>query len=234
MSLILKLIGHKRTNFFLPFTLLHLKGSNTPTCKLLIHICNKCRTITPLNQKPVINLKTGIIKDVILFKSNNTDKHHRIYGIFGITQFVFWAYMAEFTFNFLKNIPPAKDENAPWFSKMNLGEPKYRYTLCFASLIIGFIFLAGSWFYTLRSVKYLILRKGGKDIAFVTFTPFGENRIMNVPLDKISALESRMNCRVTMPIKVQHKLFYYMLDMRGEFLNPKLFDFTAGLKRTLK
>lgn len=45
--------------------------------------------------------------------------------------------------------------------------------------------LAGSWFYTLKSVRYLVLRKGGNAVSFVTYTPYGQNRIMDVPLNKV-------------------------------------------------
>lgn len=42
--------------------------------------------------------------------------------------------------------------------------------------------------YIIRSVRYLILRKDGKKVAFVTYGPFGKNRIMDVPLDCVSKL----------------------------------------------
>lgn len=87
--------------------------------------------------------------------------------------------------------------------------------------------------YTLRSVRFLILRKGGQSVSFVTYGPFNRNRIMTVPLKYISAEESRAMARVQLPIKVKNKSLFYVLDMRGEFRNPQLFDYTAGLKRRL-
>ncbi|XP_073968799.1 transmembrane protein 223 isoform X2 [Rhodnius prolixus] len=95
----------------------------------------------------------------------------------------------------------------------------------------GYLMLAGSWFYTLKSVRYLVLRKGGNAVSFVTYTPYGQNRIMDVPLNKVSAAESRHNAKVHLPIKVQGKYLHYMLDMKGEFTNKQLFDATAGLRR---
>lgn len=88
--------------------------------------------------------------------------------------------------------------------------------------------------YTLRSVRYLILRKGGQSCTIVSYAPFGKNRMMTVDLKYISAHESRQNANVTLPIKVKNKALYYMLDMRGEFLNGRLYDQTAGLKRVWK
>ena len=87
--------------------------------------------------------------------------------------------------------------------------------------------------FTLRSVRYLILRKGGKELSFVTYGPFNKNRIMTVPLKNVSAQESREIAKTQLPLKVRNYRFFYILDMRGEFRNPKLFDFTAGLKRRI-
>lgn len=78
----------------------------------------------------------------------------------------------------------------------------------------------------------MILHKGGKDVSFVTYTPFGANRIMKVPLTHISAQESRISAKSQLPIKVKNRWLFYMLDMRGEFKNPQLYDYTAGLKRS--
>lgn len=86
--------------------------------------------------------------------------------------------------------------------------------------------------FTLRSVRYLILRKGGKQISLITYTPFGENRILTVDLSDISCKESRSAATSQLPIKVKKHYLHYVLDMKGEFKNPKLFDYTAGLKRT--
>ena len=87
--------------------------------------------------------------------------------------------------------------------------------------------------YTLRSVRYLVLRKGGENVSFVTYAPFGHNRIIDVPLKYVSAQEARANATSSLPIKVKNMSFFYILDMRGEFLNKKLYDYTAGLKRIL-
>jgi hypothetical protein len=51
---------------------------------------------------------------------------------------------------------------------------------------------------------------------------------------QVSSQESRQNARVQLPIKVKNYRLFFVLDMRGEFKNPKLFDQTAGLKRVWK
>lgn len=90
-----------------------------------------------------------------------------------------------------------------------------------------------AWFYTLRSVRFLVLRKGGQDLTIVTYGPFGKNRMMNVPLKCISAQDARQTAKVLLPLKLKGHRLYYILDMRGNFLNTQLFDHTAGLRRRI-
>lgn len=87
--------------------------------------------------------------------------------------------------------------------------------------------------FTLRSVRFCVLRKGGEQVTVVTYGPFGTNRMMNVPLKCISAQESRQAARVQLPLKIQNRSFYYILDMKGDITNNKLFDHTIGLRRKL-
>lgn len=56
---------------------------------------------------------------------------------------------------------------------------------------------------------------------------------MDVPLKFISAQESREAARSILPMKVKNRAFYYILDMRGEFRNTRLYDYSIGLKRNL-
>lgn len=85
--------------------------------------------------------------------------------------------------------------------------------------------------FTLRSVRYLVALKNGKDVSIVTYTPFGKNRIIDVPIKCISAQESRATAKTYLPLKIKNKSFYYILDMKGEFRNTKLFDQSIGLSR---
>ena len=50
---------------------------------------------------------------------------------------------------------------------------------------IGYTFIAAMWMYTLKSVRFLVLNKGGDKLSFVTYTPFGKNRILTVPINKV-------------------------------------------------
>lgn len=97
----------------------------------------------------------------------------------------------------------------------------------------GYAVILVGWTFTLRSVRYLIANKNGKDVSLVTYTPFGQNRIIQVPIRCISAQESRQSAKVYLPLKVKGKRLFYILDMKGEFKNTKLFDQSIGLSRKL-
>ncbi|CAH1398290.1 unnamed protein product [Nezara viridula] len=208
-----------------------LKTSRIVNTKILGNVCFKNYTT---QSQELLKLNTNVVKDVILYKHDNP-KFFKYINMFGVSQFIFWMYLSHFSFTTLKDAPIAKEgsEKLPWWRRINLGEQKYRNGITLFCGIVGYLFLLASWSYTIRSVRYLILRKGGKVVSFVTYGPFGKNSILDVPLTKISASESREHSRIQLPIKVKGKFLYYILDMRGEFPNKLLFDATAGLRRKL-
>lgn len=85
--------------------------------------------------------------------------------------------------------------------------------------------------YTLRSVRYLILRKGGNKVSLVTYGPFGTNRILDVPLNCVSGVRHRSADGGTTPMKVKNQKFPYLLDSQGEFRQKELFDYVVNVKR---
>lgn len=196
-----------------------------------------------------LDVNTNVIKDVILYKSDN-DRFFKIVNFFGIAQFGFWTYLSFTAYQTLKDIPVTQSSESVWWRKINFGDSKWRNSLTIISFFIGkhtslqsracdsycglfpgWGVLAVSWLYTLRAVKYLILRKGGQKATIVTYTPFGPNRMFTLPLADISSTQSRMAATSFIPLKVKGHWFYYMIDAKGEFRNTLLFDHTAGLKR---
>eukprot|EP00099_Drosophila_melanogaster_P008176 NP_001260872.1 uncharacterized protein Dmel_CG12935, isoform B [Drosophila melanogaster] len=186
------------------------------------------------SQAAPFDVNTSVPKDIILFKYENP-RFYQMLNFFGVCQFVFWTYLSHFAFTTLKDAPVVEKpgEELKWFQRINLGDNKYRNGITACSFLIGYGILFAVWMFTLRSVRFLILRKGGQSVSFVTYGPFNRNRIMTVPLKCVSAEESRNMARVQLPIKVKGKTLYYVLDMRGEFRNGELFDYTAGLKRRI-
>lgn len=116
----------------------------------------------------------------------------------------------------------------------NCVDHSFFFNLFYSLLFLAYGILAATWTYTLKSVRFLILCQGGKNISFVTYTPFGNNRIYTTSLKNVSCKESRTRAGSQLPLKVKGQYLHYIMDMRGEFKNPTLFDHTAGLKRTWK
>ncbi|EAT40882.1 AAEL007423-PA [Aedes aegypti] len=181
------------------------------------------------------DINTKVVKDVMLYKYENP-RFYRILNIFAITQFLFWGYLSHFAYTTLRDtpVPEGKTDELAWYERINLGENKYRNGIAIMSFVIGYGILFTSWMFTLRSVRFLILRKGGDKVSVVTYGPFGKNRIMEVPLNCISAQESREAARVTIPIKIKNRSFFYVVDKKGEFTNARLYDYTVGMRRNLK
>lgn len=114
---------------------------------------------------------------------------------------------------------------------MNLGENKYKYGIATATFFLGFGILSFVWIFTLRSVRYLVLRKGGHKVSFVTYKSFGTIRITEVPITCISAVQSRELNASALPLKMRGKRWNYLLDNRGEYSNPQLFDHVINVRR---
>ncbi|KAJ8977676.1 hypothetical protein NQ317_010415, partial [Molorchus minor] len=189
-----------------------IKFTPREVCLFKRHLC----------QKP-LDVNTNVTKDVILYKYKN-GKFYKIINIFAICQFGFLDLL-------LRDAPVDSTEDAKWWQKINLGENKYRNTIAILTFLIGWGILATTWIFSLKSVKYLILLKGGKVVTVVTYTPTGHNRMFTLGLENLNCKESRTAAKTQLPIKLKGHYLYYILDMRGEFTNPSLFDATAGLKR---
>ncbi|XP_065089940.1 transmembrane protein 223 [Ochlerotatus camptorhynchus] len=183
----------------------------------------------------VYDINTKVIKDVMLYKYENP-RFYRILNMFAISQFLFWGYLSHFAYTTLRDapVPDDKRDDLAWYERINLGENKYRNGIAIMSFVIGYGILFTSWMFTLRSIRFLILRKGGDKVSVVTYGPFGKNRIMEVPLNCISAHESREAARVTIPIKIKNRSFFYVVDKKGEFTNARLYDYTVGMRRNWK
>ena len=92
-----------------------------------------------------------------------------------------------------------------------------------------------TYFYPQRSVSCLTLLRGGHDLRVTTYTHFGRQQSFDVPLAKVSCLQTRLAPGANVALKVKDKWFYYLLDKKdGKFKQPDLFDYVVGLKRELK
>ncbi|XP_063844807.1 transmembrane protein 223-like [Scylla paramamosain] len=173
-----------------------------------------------------------VAKDTLLYKNENKG-FYRMINFFGLSQFVFWTYLSHFAYTTMKSVEiPEEQKNnkaLSWWKRTDFGQ--YRNGITLGSFIIGWGTMGICWMYTLRSVSGMVLKRGGQNLLLFTFTPLGRNRSLLVPIEKVSARQSRTASRVHLPLKVQGKAFHYLLDMKGDFTNSKLFDYSAGIRR---
>nr|XP_012143099.1 PREDICTED: uncharacterized protein LOC105662746 isoform X2 [Megachile rotundata] len=82
-----------------------------------------------------------------------------------------------------------------------------------------------------KFVKFIILHPGGTSVSLVTHHLFKRQDVLTVPVSKVTAICSRNRMRDYLPLKVQGKSFYYLVDAEGKFINEKLFDCTVGTRK---
>ncbi|XP_064601958.1 transmembrane protein 223-like [Liolophura sinensis] len=177
-----------------------------------------------------------ITKNVLVYSYDNS-RFYKLLSYFGAVQFVFWLYLATFSYSSLRDVPiPGEEspEDVPWWRLVNLGKNKYKNGIALLCFSVGYIVLFISIMYPLRAVNSLWLFKGGKSVGLVTHAPFGKKLTHVTPLENISCVQSRAQAQSQVPLKVKNKWFFYLLDKKGVFHNPGLFDYMVGLRRNLK
>lgn len=91
--------------------------------------------------------------------------------------------------------------------------------------------------FAVRSVRYIILKPGGRSVRITTFSITGaanRYRHHDVSLDSVSAYQYRNTGVSYIPLKVRGKWFFFLVDSNGHFYKPSLFDQTVGVFRIVK
>jgi len=172
-----------------------------------------------------------LVKDILLFRHEKP----RTYGyisVFAFFQLTFWMVMGRNMMD-MKDLPVDPSPDTPFFKKINWGDKMTKNIMAATCFAIGSLSICLGWFYVIRSVRYLVLRKNREVVSVVTFTPFGRNRFIEVPLDNISCQGSRTDVGF-MPLKIKGRYFKFVVDSKsGVFPNTKLFDQTVEIHRKL-
>ena len=96
---------------------------------------------------------TRVTKDVLLFKYEN-QRFFNVLNFFALSQFMFWSYLAHFSYTTLRDISKedaekqlrenlrltndnAESISLVWWRRINLGENKYRYGITVLCVSIG-------------------------------------------------------------------------------------------------
>lgn len=106
-----------------------------------------------------------------------------------------------------------------------------RNLLNFFVINTGVFIIYAAFAFTLRYVHTIYLLRGGRMLRFTTFAPFGKKRSFTVNVNDTSCAVGRQAGTTFVPIRIKGHSLYYLVDKRGEFKNPMLFDFTVGMQR---
>ncbi|CAL1297916.1 unnamed protein product [Larinioides sclopetarius] len=176
---------------------------------------------------------TSLKKDTLLYSLEKT-KLIRYLTIYGIAQFGICTVLGLNIFLSLKDTKPSKDyslkSNEKSWRDVNLGASKHRIIASLACFSLGFLTAFICYSLPSRIVKTITLHKGGNVASFVTYGPFGKTRKLKVPLQQMSCMMTREQSKSYIPIKIKNRWFYYLLDCKGEFHQPALFDVTVGAR----
>lgn len=116
--------------------------------------------------------------------------------------------------------------------KQKLESNPFSILTIFIAFTCGPIIFMTIMFFSSRTIRKLILHKGGEKVTLVTYNIIPGQQIFTESLENLSCEASR-TYRSTLPLKVKGRRFAYFIDTDGDILNENLFDFTVGMKRNL-
>uniref|UniRef100_A0A1E1X8E1 Putative conserved plasma membrane protein n=1 Tax=Amblyomma aureolatum TaxID=187763 RepID=A0A1E1X8E1_9ACAR len=181
---------------------------------------------------------TNVAKHTEIYRFDNF-KAFASLRMFTVVQLFLWSYMANYCYTVTdptEGVPPDVEKSGRVgglleFLRERLTTDRYRYGLVALCTTVGSLVVAGSSLFVLRSVRSIVLLKGGQRVLVQTYAPFRDLRGLEVPLEHINCLQSRLRKSSYITLKVKGHWFYFMLDQRGIFPHPKLFDNTVGISR---
>lgn len=194
------------------------------------------------------DLKQQIKRDILIYE------HKRPYlkylFIYNVVQYLFWCYGATWAYLFYFNKPKKEKRvltNREDLLKsldpvsQSLWEPfirrKEKYLIALVFLLLGHVSTILLSFFSLRSIKTITLLKGAQTVRITTYSIFGttNNRFyFDLPIDNVSSQVHRNAASSYIPVKIKGKRFFYLIDIKGLFYHPTLFDHTVGVFRVLK
>ncbi|KAK1154937.1 transmembrane protein 223-like [Acipenser oxyrinchus oxyrinchus] len=186
-------------------------------------------------------VSTAVSKDVVLFEHDKRT-FFRLLGFFCAGQFLFWISLAHFAFTSLKDtgyretvITDDAGRNLPKLGgvSLNLGSTKWRYGFTVSCLTVGTVILVAGSAFARRSVSRILLHRGGQEVTFTTYYPFGGTSSFSAPLRHVSCVAHRAEVPSMIPVRVKGHALYFLLDKQGRFHNTRLFDVTVGAYRKL-
>ncbi|XP_029675994.1 transmembrane protein 223 isoform X1 [Formica exsecta] len=175
-------------------------------------------------QTSKFDVNTNVQNNVILYKNENNG-YFRNVQLFAIGQLFGWSVLAFYTYT-----PAFFDIFTTDIKFMEfVKEHVIQLSLFTCSIFVGPIIFAFMYATCARNIKYVILNKGGKTVSLFTYHMWKrKSHILNLPIGMARCTSHRTDHGVCIPLKIENRAFYYLIDKNGIFVNPNLFDYTMG------
>ncbi|XP_015120003.1 transmembrane protein 223 [Diachasma alloeum] len=183
--------------------------------------------IRTFTDEPVTRINTNVANNVILWKFEHPKYFLRM-TIFNATQFTIMMMASCVAWTFI----PIFRDDMTWkdYAKKAYLSVILCFFTAFAAISTGVLI----WMYTCRSLKYIILNKGGTSATLVTYHPIKGSASKVVPLEDILIKSDRNDVGHFISLKLRGTGMYHLIDKDGIFVNPDLYDLTVALDRTPK
>lgn len=168
--------------------------------------------------------KTNVKNNVLLYKYEG-NRYLLVFKIASLGLIILAIIVSYYSYNDKFILTWTKDISLIDYVKLN-GTDLLNFV---NSIIIGPCAFLTIYAANKRFIKYIVLHKGGKNVSLITEHFFKHQETLTLPVNAVTAIWARNQMKDYLPLKVEGKLFYYLLDARGTFLNEELFDSTIGL-----
>ncbi|EZA56326.1 hypothetical protein X777_02945 [Ooceraea biroi] len=168
-----------------------------------------------------LDVNTNVKNNVILYKYDNP-KQSRNFKLFIFAHLIGWSVLAYAIYK-----PSLMDIFTTDISmKQYFQDHVWRFPIFVFSSFIGPSMFLLFYFLQSRTLKYIILNKGGETLTFITHHMFKrKSTINNLPVRSVSSTKHRTDDGTYISLKVKNRPFYFLVEKTGTFVNPKLFDY---------
>jgi len=174
-------------------------------------------------QMSQLDVSTNVQNNVILYKYERSSYFRNI-RIFGIGQLFGWLILAVYTYKpSFWDIFSTDIKFKEYLFNHMIRLPLFLFSFVAGPLMFLFVYATCA-----RSVKYIILNKGGKTLSITTYQMQKKKSSINIPIGMAKCTSHRTEEGLHVSLKVKNKSLYYLVDKSGTFVNPKLFDHVMG------
>lgn len=186
-----------------------------------------------------LDVSKEFVRDTMIFKRDNL-RELRMYQAFAALNFIAWNY---FGINTIFRVAAYAEKHK---KEYGLGERgylqsfaevglKYSKQMAVFAACVGYGGLMLIGFFSARNVNTIIIRKGGLDAVILTsrFVAISKLREIRVPLKHITCKTSRDTTATYATFRIKGHPFFFLVDKKGVFYNPFLFDRTIGVQRNI-